>query len=702
MPKYAYKPSSSLSKHTKRRREIKKSLLKATNVTNSSIAFEHNILEVDSTSLSQQNPNIIVNKNLYERVEPVEFINCSVLQESENNSNKIDLDRCVSGKQSFQSKLASLVISSRLARNNATELLKLLKSVDNLDCLKSLPMDSRTLLSTPRSNNINIISIGGGQYIHFGIVHGLTNLYKTEPNVNQLSVIELWFNIDGLPIDNRGSSFWPILCGVCINDSIKPFIVGSYFGIKKPSSVNEYLSEFVEELNEILTNGLQIDDLILNVCIKGIIADAPARAFVKQVKGHSGYFGCEKCEEEGEYLSGSLSFPGYRAQLRTDESFTNRSNEEHHIGTSPLLRIIGLGLISFIPLDYMHLCCLGIMKKILQFILKGTRVEDACNNIKLSKDQVISINQKMKIIKKWICSDFARIPNDLNNLNTFKATEFRQIMLYTGPYLFKDIVSIPVYNNFLIFHVIMRILSCKTTVYTQNEYADSLSKHFVKTFCLIYGRGNVSYNVHSLIHLSQDAKKYGVLDNFSSFPYENYLQHIKKIVQPGRFPLTQLYNRITEERACESFIFKSLANYPILDGYHFNGPLPEDISCDSVSQYSIVFMKTFTIRIENIKRRSNKRDDCIIMASNKVGLVKNVINRNGDIFIVCSIFEKVVPIYNYPCSSMFVGMYECSKLSSTLKLYHVNSIKFKACYFPTTNIIPHSTFNVCTLLHTNC
>lgn len=50
----------------------------------------------------------------------------------------------------------------------------------------------------------------------------------------------------------------------------------------------------------------------------------------------------------------------------------------------------------------------------------------------------------------------------------------------------------------------MRILCYKTTVYIQNEYADSLSNHFVKTFCLIYGRGNVSYNVHSLIHLSQD------------------------------------------------------------------------------------------------------------------------------------------------------------------------------------------------------
>lgn len=188
--------------------------------------------------------------------------------------------------------------------------------------------------------------------------------------MNQLCVIELWFNIDGIPIDRKGSSFWPILGGLCINDTVKPFIVGSFFGMKKPSCVNEYLCPFIEELNEILTNGFEINNVTLTIYIKGIIADAPARAFIKQMKGHSGYFGCEKCFEEGSYLSGSMSFPGCNAELRNDESFVNRSNEEHHIGTSPLLQINGFGPISCIPLDYMHLCCLGITKKILQFLLK--------------------------------------------------------------------------------------------------------------------------------------------------------------------------------------------------------------------------------------------------------------------------------------------------------------------------------------------
>jgi len=154
--------------------------------------------------------------------------------------------------------------------------------------------------------------------------------------VKNLSILDVWFNIDGLPIDKKGKSFWPILCAICFESTImKPFIVGAYFGSKKPSNVQEYLYPFIEELNQLLEHGLAIDDKIININMKGIIADAPARAFIKQIKGHTGYFACEKCIEEGIYLSGSISFPNGIAQLRTDESFVSSSNEEHHVGVSP-------------------------------------------------------------------------------------------------------------------------------------------------------------------------------------------------------------------------------------------------------------------------------------------------------------------------------------------------------------------------------
>jgi len=97
--------------------------------------------------------------------------------------------------------------------------------------------------------------------------------------------------------------------------------------------------------------------------------------------------------------------------------------------------------------------------------------------------------------------------HNLNDLYTFKAIELRQIMLYTGPFLFKNIISLPVYNNFLMFNIVMRILSYSKTVYSQNNYTNALAKHFVKTFSHVFGIRNISYNVHSLIHLPKDCKK---------------------------------------------------------------------------------------------------------------------------------------------------------------------------------------------------
>lgn len=307
----------------------------------------------------------------------------NVLQEQMHN----ELIYNISDPNIFQSKLSEYIISSRTSRRSATKLLKLLKSVDTLDCLKFLPKDSRTLLSTPLSGQVNLTKIGGGEYVHFGISIGLLHILKHFVPVKKLSTLNLWFNIDGLPIDKKGKSFWPILCAIFFESTImKPFIVGAYFGSKKPYNVQEYLHPVVEELNYLLEHGLAIDDNTKKINIKGIVADAPARAFIKQVKGHSGYFSCEKCIEEGIYLSGS--FPNGTAQLRTDESFVSCSNEEHHVGVSPLLEISGFGLVSSIPLDYMHLCCLGIMKKILKFMVRGTLVPNSCGSIRLSRDQI--------------------------------------------------------------------------------------------------------------------------------------------------------------------------------------------------------------------------------------------------------------------------------------------------------------------------
>lgn len=379
----------------------------------------------DNNSLDKPGPNVpeITTFPLFDSqtINPIDIVSSE--NQDCNETKNIPVSNSynefnISDPTIFQSKLASFIISSKLPRSSASKLLKLLKSIDNLQCLKSLPIDSRTLLSTPRSGLVGMTNIGGGEYIHFGLSDGLSHALNNLVSITEknLSVLELWFNIDGLPVDKKGKSFWPILCAFVLESKLtNPFIVGAYFGAKKPSSVEEYLHPFVEELNYLIAHGMAVGDISLSIKVKGIIADAPARVFIKQIKGHSGYFACEKCTEEGDYLSGSISFPDGTASLRTDESFVLHLNEEHHVGVSPLLEIYGLGLVSCVPLDYMHSCCIGIMKKILHFMVRGSTVPNSYGSTRLSRDQIENVSCRMEIVRQFLCTDFARVPHNLND-----------------------------------------------------------------------------------------------------------------------------------------------------------------------------------------------------------------------------------------------------------------------------------------------
>ncbi|ODM93427.1 hypothetical protein Ocin01_13254, partial [Orchesella cincta] len=53
-----------------------------------------------------------------------------------------------------------------------------------------------------------------------------------------------------------------------------------------------------------------------------------------------------------------------------------------------------------------------------------------------------------------------------------------------------------------------------------------LLERFVSEMEELYGQTSIVYNVHSLLHVHQDALIYGSLDNVSAFPFENYLQKI--------------------------------------------------------------------------------------------------------------------------------------------------------------------------------
>lgn len=57
-------------------------------------------------------------------------------------------------------------------------------------------------------------------------------------------------------------------------------VISIWCGRGKPI-LNEFLHPFVSELNDIISNGMNINNNQLKVTIRGFVCDSPARAFLK-------------------------------------------------------------------------------------------------------------------------------------------------------------------------------------------------------------------------------------------------------------------------------------------------------------------------------------------------------------------------------------------------------------------------------------
>lgn len=96
------------------------------------------------------------------------------------------------------------------------------------------------------------------------------------------------------------------------------------------------------------------------------------------------------------------------------------------------------------------------------------------------------------------------------------------------------------------FFVGILILSSKSLFATCKNYANDALILFVQHFRKLYGDTYVSYNVHNLVHLAQDAKVHGTLDCFSAFCFENYMKTLKKRVRKPQSPSSQVVKQILE------------------------------------------------------------------------------------------------------------------------------------------------------------
>ena len=181
---------------------------------------------------------------------------------------------------------------------------------------------------------------------------------------------------------------------------------------------------------------------------------------------------------------------------------------------------------------------------------------------------------------KYTPCEFVRKPRTLNELDRFKATEFRTILLYTGVVCFHKYIDKNMYKQFMLLSCAIRLMSSKETI-NNVDIAHELLLKFIQHFEQMYGSRYMVYNVHCLSHLSCDVTNYGPLQNFSAFPFENHLGMIKKLLRQPNAPLQQVVNRLQEMENLEEFEVHGGFSYPLLKKQHYNcllytSPSPRD------------------------------------------------------------------------------------------------------------------------------
>ncbi|XP_029176727.1 uncharacterized protein LOC114944839 [Nylanderia fulva] len=557
------------------------------------------------------------------------------------------------------------------------ELLLILRNEGHL----SLPKSSKTLLGTnaAKTNIRPMLNSNGkyGEFIYFNIKDTLEKIIS--PEIYTEKEILLMINIDGASIhQNSKKHIWTVLGLVYHREyEAKPFLIGLHYGESKPFSVNEFLDDFVGEVNNLIINGVNIGNSHYNFNIKAFVCDTPARAFIKRCKGHGGFFACERCEIKGKTVQGKRVYKGIHYIERTDESFRNKQQLKNHSTkeVSPLLNIIGLDIVKSVVLDSMHLLCLGVSKYLLQEFLHGDR------HHRIDLRNVTLLQNLLNSISRDIPMEFQRKKFDLLDIGNWKATQFRFFLLYCSGLFLRSILPHDTYRHFMLLYASCRILSSERLALQCAQYAKILLRKFVKLMPTYYNENLLTITIHNLIHIADDVMHMkDPLFKFSAFTFEDYIGFLKKLIRNTPHIIPQITRRLHEIQEGHDPFIKY--HYPFFYTVKKRTDVPIGYRVETTSDkiiLSSVKIKNFTFTTSHPNNVAiMKNDDIIIINSIFIQLINNISVGSPIIEGKQLVFYR--DIFDYPMPSHKVGIMYVRKTSSIKKQYCVKDISMKCIY----------------------
>jgi len=158
----------------------------------------------------------------------------------------------------------------------------------------------------------------------------------------------------------------------------------------------------------------------------------------------------------------------------------------------------------------------------------------------------------------------------------------------------------------------------------------------------------MSHNFHNLLHLADDARKFGNLNNFSNFLSENYLQKIKKMLRKYNDILPQIVRRLSEINTCQVLAINKIKSGFKLEKEHSSGILIND-TCDPQYKDAV---------FSNFKLSKNVQDTCCKLKCSTVIEISNFAFSKtlNQPVVIGKKYYRTTDFYTKPSPSSLIGI----------------------------------------------
>jgi len=173
------------------------------------------------------------------------------------------------------------------------------------------------------------------------------------------------------------------------------------------------------------------------------------------------------------------------------------------------------------------------------------------------------------------------------------------------------------------------------------------------------------YNVHSLLHLCDDVRKFGDINSLSAFPFESHLGVIKRMLRSGVKTAQQIARKMAE-----------------MDGVTFQPPEvpPEHFIFNGYSADAKTYKSISNARFKISPNPA--AESYFIFNNNCLGSVKKIQKTPSGAKIVADVCEELKKFYTYPDKSMKYGVYLLEKWTGQDVEVHVDLINGKCMVLP--------------------